>query len=646
MKQTLKTYLNPFILLLILSIIGCKEDIIENNPEETTNKQHHVTTKHLTIDHLPHLEGVITGISVNTTSRTANTTFGDLNLSDIIEYINEDGKESYTFKIENSTNIDSALEFENLHLIKLPNDDEYIAFIIKWIPEYEWYKDNNFNFQIQDFKGNQKHYDLDYNLLQENEFINGQLVNSSTSGRSSTTQNAKRDYYLDCDIVVVDLCQDTGDDYCGGTICGYGFDTVCFLANSGSGGGNSGNSGNGDDTSSGDSTGGGGTHISGGSSGSGNTSGSGGYVPGGSGTVVTNPPTMFEMLSHFIELTPEQRLWIGRPENEELAQQLVDYFLLGGDSEFGEVALEALIDGSVEEQNAAIVTLLTSNSDLLYGPYDSNYFDVLDPFVELNLTDPSLVILWQTHFTAQCALLRTENPDWSDIEIYYESFNELMHIGLDLAGMVPVVGIVFDVINGVAYAIEGEGVNAALALGSAIPVAGQWVTTAKYAKMAVTLANSSKKVVLRIYTLTNGYIKFSNRTQLRKILQITDSSIHAHHIIPYSFGVIDEGVGIVVSNAKKLVQLAAKSADAWHINDILNGIPMPNNLHLTGHSAYTNAIENKLIDLYDNFLSSPDDYQGAYLLLSDFVSALKNKIIQNPTWNSGQYVDFITTYTP
>jgi Pretoxin HINT domain len=59
------------------------------------------------------------------------------------------------------------------------------------------------------------------------------------------------------------------------------------------------------------------------------------------------------------------------------------------------------------------------------------------------------------------------------------SFSDIGHAVLDVAGLVPVVGEVADVANGIWYAAEGNYVDAALSFASAIPVAGYGASAAK-----------------------------------------------------------------------------------------------------------------------------------------------------------------------
>ena len=68
------------------------------------------------------------------------------------------------------------------------------------------------------------------------------------------------------------------------------------------------------------------------------------------------------------------------------------------------------------------------------------------------------------------------------------SFMDVVHGGLDAAGLWPGVGIIPDLLNAGLYGIRGEGQNALWSLGSAIPAAGQAVTAAKWTKKGVDAA--------------------------------------------------------------------------------------------------------------------------------------------------------------
>ncbi|WP_203981222.1 golvesin C-terminal-like domain-containing protein [Planosporangium flavigriseum] len=69
-----------------------------------------------------------------------------------------------------------------------------------------------------------------------------------------------------------------------------------------------------------------------------------------------------------------------------------------------------------------------------------------------------------------------------DGHLFGMSWSDIGHAALDVVGLVPVVGEVADVANGIWYAAEGNYVDAALSMASAIPLAGYGATAAKVAR--------------------------------------------------------------------------------------------------------------------------------------------------------------------
>ncbi|HEX6498205.1 MAG TPA: DNRLRE domain-containing protein, partial [Micromonosporaceae bacterium] len=91
------------------------------------------------------------------------------------------------------------------------------------------------------------------------------------------------------------------------------------------------------------------------------------------------------------------------------------------------------------------------------------------------------------------------NP-FSNVEIDGHGWlSTLGHAALDAAGMIPVVGAVADVANGVWYAAEGDWLDAGLSFAGAIPVIGDAAIGARYAvkgaKYAVEGAEAAKDLV-------------------------------------------------------------------------------------------------------------------------------------------------------
>ncbi|MFI6726491.1 DNRLRE domain-containing protein [Streptomyces atratus] len=72
------------------------------------------------------------------------------------------------------------------------------------------------------------------------------------------------------------------------------------------------------------------------------------------------------------------------------------------------------------------------------------------------------------------------------------SLSDVGHAALDVAGMVPVIGEVADVANGVWYMAEGNYVDGAMSMAAAIPGAGNAVTAAKWAKKGAKAVDAVK----------------------------------------------------------------------------------------------------------------------------------------------------------
>lgn len=70
--------------------------------------------------------------------------------------------------------------------------------------------------------------------------------------------------------------------------------------------------------------------------------------------------------------------------------------------------------------------------------------------------------------------------------------SDAIHVGLDVVGLIPVVGEVADGANALIYLAEGDKVNAALSAASMLPVGGQAATAAKWGKKGVDAAQTAK----------------------------------------------------------------------------------------------------------------------------------------------------------
>ncbi|MFT4855854.1 MAG: hypothetical protein ACI9UV_000214 [Algoriphagus sp.] len=279
------------------------------------------------------------------------------------------------------------------------------------------------------------------------------------------------------------------------------------------------------------------------------------------------------------------------------------------------------------DQKAAFITLTAQMEGVLNGQMNQNFGRAIDELVAADLSNPAILHLFNSYFSARIAFLKLENPNkykYADgslnkMLLYYDAWKEAKHWALDLLGFVPFLGEPADLINGILYAIEGDGVNAALSTASAIPFLG-WVTSASKMGMKVigSASDLNSRKILRWFIDKDQIIKFGDSNQLRGVLGLTDPTKQAHHIIPWA--------NVVQSNP--VVQKAAKSGDAFHLNEALNRIPMDTWRNQPNHEIYNNRIK----ALLDNFNTSypnasPDD---AYNFLNSLIARIRTEIINNP----------------
>ncbi|NVK66846.1 MAG: ParB N-terminal domain-containing protein [Flavobacteriales bacterium] len=102
----------------------------------------------------------------------------------------------------------------------------------------------------------------------------------------------------------------------------------------------------------------------------------------------------------------------------------------------------------------------------------------LEPFVLGGLFS------WNTHrlkTTAQKAAdIMNKNPNMSSTEAILRANLDDIHVALDVAGAVPVVGEIFDGINALIYTFEGDHVNAGISAAAMIPIIGEGSKISKY----------------------------------------------------------------------------------------------------------------------------------------------------------------------
>lgn len=285
--------------------------------------------------------------------------------------------------------------------------------------------------------------------------------------------------------------------------------------------------------------------------------------------------------------------------NQDIGSQLYDVLEADGFSYEGKIASNMTIS------MLALGTLTTSDNNLLYNSV-SSYLPNAQNYDHQ---------MYAAYWIMQCAIIKAEHPEYGEWRLAWEASKEMVHLALDGLGLVPGVGEVADLANGLIYTIEGDGVNATFSYASAVPFVGWFSFGAKMAKKTLNLANGAK-TTLKWTKKVGDIVNFGDRAQLRKVLNLLPGDVRqAHHIIPWD------------KQTHDIIQKAAKKngTNPFHMNDALNGVPVASWRNQPNHNVYNNLIKGKLDAIPSNL--TPDQ---AYSRLLDIVNEAKQAIINNP----------------
>lgn len=595
MNKKIRRILGLITFIFLFTLTNCQtEDLIIKN---SYNSSKNAKVKNLTFKQFQNQKNAQKTIielnrfkknNINSKNLSAKETIINIDSTSINQII-ENGITSYTFSIINDNN--DINQFENL-VIQTDSLEQTSVFLIKYIPESH-YDINN------PFVGTREITQLDSNVI----------INANNKTIVCLTVTTYINYYL-CDEGVIEspeTCDfqytETFTDTTCETLSGGGGDTytnTTFVINNLS------------------------TTTGGGS---------------GGNTVITAPiPVNYKKLRQINfsnTLTLPQKNWLNNPNNLASQTAIYDYlettlidengFELFNASEYSTETkdfvnqlINLLINEINIDNNALNFMLSAKEHDKINNDLDEGFLLLANQYMDIDTSalDPIVMNQVKIYFTVQCAVLRYNHPTWSNAKIYWEASKEIVHIALDGFGMIPVVGEIADLTNGVLYLVEGDGVNATLSFTATIPIAGWTATGVKYAFKIKTVATIGTKVKLT-YNVINGVIDFGNRGQLRKVLGLAvGNSDQAHHLIPWS------------SRTKMAVQRAAKSGSAFHMNEALNGIAVAAWRNQPNHNIYNNVIDAKL----DNFrdLNPNATPQECYDFITDLVQDIRTWVINNP----------------
>ena len=281
-----------------------------------------------------------------------------------------------------------------------------------------------------------------------------------------------------------------------------------------------------------------------------------------------------------------------------------------------------------DSENEALVI----STRLVLSVLRNNSFNSEDILREYNLyhnqnyleSDPiSDAIL--RYFVLKYATLKAENSNLpadqrkSDLKLLYLTFSDAIHTGLDLLGLIPIGGEVFDVINGFTYHLEGDKINAYLSYAAAIPIAG-------YAAAGVKAIKAGSVIIVVVGK--KGFLVGSRVSQsaFRKACGAVGNQV-GHHIIPFH----------EIVQSHPLMQMAFKAGFDPN-NASINGKAIEAVRNSGNHSLYANRI----FSTFERILTTKQPPGGwdpitAKKAVEEIISTIKHALDAQP----GVHVDYL-----
>lgn len=288
------------------------------------------------------------------------------------------------------------------------------------------------------------------------------------------------------------------------------------------------------------------------------------------------------------------------------------------------------------DQKAAMITLSAQMEGVIGSKMTRNFGLAINNMVTADLSDPAILHLFSTYFSARAAFLKLSNPqkylinpngnprdpnNINKLALYYDTFKEAIHWSLDLAGLIPFLGEPADLLNAGLYFLEGDAVNATISAASAIPLYGIIASGSRMGwKVIAATTDIQSKRILKWVVNDKGIISFGFRSDLAKNFPTMNTATHqAHHVIPWSTRIQEHPV-------------VQKAADwGFHMNESLNGIPVIKEINSPNHNIYNNYIEQKLNLIQKDF---PENKWHEELI--KLVNKAKAAIAANPNTHLDQ----------
>ncbi len=327
----------------------------------------------------------------------------------------------------------------------------------------------------------------------------------------------------------------------------------------------------------------------------------------------TEEPLIKYNLSASLNLNNAQSLWL--VNNPEYINSIYEELQSADFSEEAKTIAKIIIDQGTN--NFLDESWNESFGNIAY-PHVQSFYEQCCPGLLTPLNPSTWGIKWANETRADYAYNRLMHKDWSKVKCLWEATQESFHTALDVAGMVPVIGEVFDLTSGILYTIQGDGDQAFLSFASMLPIAGWAANGVKYVRRLDNLKYFTSTVAGKTMVTFGGY----NSSKFRKALGIAgDATKQAHHVLPRADVIVNHEV------VQKATQVATNQG--FHIDNVLNGIPVETWRNQPNHPAYTDKIYRKL----ERFLDEQPNAAPTecYNKLLSIINEIKQVIINNPT---------------
>lgn len=315
-------------------------------------------------------------------------------------------------------------------------------------------------------------------------------------------------------------------------------------------------------------------------------------------------------------LTPAEKTWLNNHGLELRA--IIDFYIENG----GNVQVSSAIESLV---GLAANNLLEEWPENQRDAIINEYFDSEDKWTEIvvRFTHLRHTFPYNTCVLNDCLFLILLKATY-DVEAGW------VHTGLDICGLAPLFGEPCDLVNGILYTVEGDGINAGLSFAATIPFAGWVATGAKFYKIACYGRESgvAYTILKNVWDPQSGKVLFEGASQQQfRTMVGAQAGEQAHHIIPQASFFQNHVVVQAAAQAKR---------KTFHIHHPRNGLGVSTTRHLGSHDNYNALVASRLESIKVSLGSNNLDPQAAADKLYDLEREIEDLIINNPTVHINQ----------